>query len=191
MSCAGDVSGKGVPAALFMASTRTLLRAVAMQGSSAAECIRQVNNVLANQSDGHMFVTLFYGILNARNGELDFCNGGHHPPCVFSPGGSLRSAPRAGGLLVGLFEGAKYAGGSMLLSPGDALLFYTDGVTEATDVSGTMFENDRVKQMLRTTAHAPVDQIVKGLMGEVRAFQGSAPQRDDITVLAVRYLGPS
>ena len=184
-----DVSGKGVPAALFMASTRTLLRATAMQGTAAAECVRYVNNVLARQGDGTMFVTLIYGILDTRNGQLDYCNAGHNRPIVFSAHEGLRKAADGGGVIAGLYEGAKYDGGSLKLEPGDGLLLYTDGVTEAFDAADAMFDDHRLETALAATAHAPVDEIVKGLVRDVKAFVGSAPQSDDITVMAVRYLG--
>jgi phosphoserine phosphatase RsbU/P len=186
----GDVSGKGVPSALFMAVTRTLLRATAMQGISAAECIRYVNNVLAKQGDGTMYVTLLYGILDPRTGVLDYCSAGHHAPLVFSKGESeLRHAGEGGGLIAGLYDWAPYTGGSLQLKPGDCLLLYTDGVTEAFDASGEMFGDAGMERNLLANTGAPVEGIVKGLLGEVRAYLGSAPQSDDMTALAVRYLG--
>jgi sigma-B regulation protein RsbU (phosphoserine phosphatase) len=183
----GDVSGKGVPAALFMASTRTLLRATALQGSSAAECIRQVNNVLARQSDG-MFVTLFYAILDTVNGQLDYCSAGHHHPYFFSTEG-VRVATEGGGMVAGLFEGTKYEGGSVRLNRGEGFLLYTDGVTEAFDADGGMFDDERLEQAIAEVAASPVDQIVKSVFRKVKTFAGSAPASDDITVVAVRYRG--
>jgi sigma-B regulation protein RsbU (phosphoserine phosphatase) len=185
----GDVSGKGVPAALFMAATRTLLRATAMQGTSSAECLRYVNNVLTKQGDGTMFVTLIYGILDTRTGQLDYCNAGHHHPWVFSPGGELRPASDGGGLIAGLYPGANYDCGTLRMNPGDGLLLYTDGLTEAFDATGRMFGEAKLKQALEAAALAPVDEIVKSTMQEVKTFLGAAPQSDDMTVLAMRYLG--
>jgi phosphoserine phosphatase RsbU/P len=184
-----DVSGKGVPSALFMAEARTLLRATAMQGASSGECIQYVNNVLARQGDGQMYVTLVYGILDTRSGQVDYCNAGHHPPWVFSAHTGLRKAADGGGMMAGLYDFAKYECGSLRLQPGDGLLLYTDGVTEAFDAAGGMSGDSGLHATLGAAAHAPVDEIVKGLMREVKAFAGSAPQSDDMTVLAVRYLG--
>ncbi|MCU1259343.1 MAG: response regulator receiver modulated serine phosphatase [Bryobacterales bacterium] len=185
----GDVSGKGVPAALFMAATRTLLRATAMQAASAAECIRYVNKVLARQSDGPTFVTLFYGILDTRSGQVDYCNAGHHPPYVVSPRVGLRKAADGGGTIAGIDERAHYEGGSVLLAPGESLVLFTDGALEAFDSAGEMFDEERIEQALNSFAHADVEQIVKGLMREVRGFVGAASASDDMTALAVRYLG--
>ena len=185
----GDVSGKGVPSALFMVAARTLLRATAMQGASAAECIRYVNNVLARQSDGMMFVTLVYCILDTRNGQIDYCNAGHGHSCVFPAHGELRKTADEGGMIAGLYDFAKYESGSLRLEPGDGLLLYTDGVTEAFNAEGEMFGDDGLQAALETAAHGPVQEVVNGIVREVKAFAGSAPQSDDITVMAIRYLG--
>ena len=184
-----DVSGKSVPAALFMAAARTIVRATAMQGASSAECIQYVNNVLARQGDGMMFVTLVYGILDTGSGQVDYCNAGHHFPCVFSAQGGLRKGSEGGGMLVGMFESAKYENGTLQLEPGDGLLLYTDGVTEAFNTGNAMFGEHGLQTSLKAAADKPVDQVVKALLRDVKAFMGSAPQADDVTVLAVRYLG--
>jgi sigma-B regulation protein RsbU (phosphoserine phosphatase) len=185
----GDVSGKGVPSALFMVGTRTLLRATAIQGTSAAECIRYVNNVLARQGDGTMFVTLFYGVLDTRNGQVDYCNAGHHPPRVFSATGGTHPPMEAGGLLAGLYEWATYTGGILQLNPGDGLLLYTDGVTETFDSAGKMFGEAGLQRTMEKASRTPAEEIVKDLLTEVRTYLGSAPQSDDMTALALRYLG--
>jgi sigma-B regulation protein RsbU (phosphoserine phosphatase) len=189
----GDVSGKGVPSALFMASARTLLRATALHGTSSrstsAECIHYVNNVLAREGDGMMFVTLVYGILDTRNGQVDYCNAGHNHPYVFPARGGLRRIEDGGGVIAGLYEGAKYECGSVRLEPGDGLLLYTDGLTEAFNDDGGMFGDGGLRATLQTVAHAPVEDVVKALMREAKAFMGPAPRSDDLTVLAVRYLG--
>jgi phosphoserine phosphatase RsbU/P len=187
----GDVSGKGVPSALFMAAARTLLRATAMQGGSSAQCVQYVNNVLARQGDGTMFVTLVYCILDTRSGHVDYCNAGHHHPRIFSTHSGLRKAEDGGGMMVGLYDFAKYECGSLQLAPGDGMLLYTDGMTEAFDAAGGMFGESGLRTTLEASAHAPVDEIVKDLMAKVKAFTGSAPQSDDMTVMAIRYLGYS
>jgi sigma-B regulation protein RsbU (phosphoserine phosphatase) len=185
----GDVSGKGIPAALFMAVTRTLLRATAMQGTSSAACLSYVNNVLAKQSDGAMFVTLFYCILDTRTGDVDYCAAGHSAACVFSPHGGIRHAGDGGGLIAGLYDGAPYVAGQLRLQPGEGILLFTDGVTETFDAAGGMFGDARLEKALESLDASTVEEIVKGVTREVRTFQGAAAQSDDITVLAMRYLG--
>lgn len=186
----GDVSGKGVPSALFMAVTRTLLRATAMQGGKAAECIRYVNTVLARQGDGTMYVTLLYAILDTATGLVDYCSAGHHAPLLFSEGATeLRHAGEGGGLIAGLYDWAPYSGGSAQLKPGDTIVLYTDGVTESFNASGAMFGDKGLEKNLLANTGASVEGVVKTLLGEVREFMGAAPQSDDMTALAVRYLG--
>lgn len=185
----GDVSGKGVPAALFMASARTLLRATAKQGGSSAECIRYVNTVLAQQSDGMMFVTLLYAILDMSSGELDFCNAGHMIPYLIAPDGAIQNVRRGGGMIAGIYEEAKYECGFARMQPGDCFLTYTDGVTEALDRANRMFGEQRLEHSLASSGDKPVDDLVKGVLSAVHEFAGGATQSDDVTVLAVRYLG--
>lgn len=137
-----------------------------------------------------MFVTIVYGILDTRNGQVEYCNAGHNHPYMFSArGGLLRKLTDGGGVIAGLYEGAKYECGRLRLEPGDGLLLYTDGVTEAFNAEGEMFGDSGLQAALETVAHAPVEAVVKGLVRQVKAFVGSAPQSDDRTVVAVRYLG--
>src|SRR6059036_3350925 len=146
----GDVSGKGVPAAIFMAVCRTLLRATAMQAASAGDCLQYVNGVLAAESDAAMFVTLFYGTLNLRTGEVEFAVGGHNPPYVFS---ESRVAPLQfqGGMIVGVLNVARYESQSIRLRPGEGLFLYTDGLTEAANNAEDLFGEERLEAALRRT----------------------------------------
>jgi phosphoserine phosphatase RsbU/P len=185
----GDVSGKGVPASLFMAVTRTLLRATAMQGGSAAECMAFVNQILSKQSDAPMFVTIVYGILDTKTGEVDYCNAGHHPPLLFSPRAELRTAEGGRNLFVGMYEGVRYTGSQLKLEPGEGLLLYTDGVTEAFNEAGEMFESQRLVEAVVAKQDATADEMVNHVLHAVKEFAGAAPQSDDFTALALRYLG--
>jgi sigma-B regulation protein RsbU (phosphoserine phosphatase) len=185
----GDVSGKGVPAAIFMAVSRTLLRATALQGEVPGECLQYMNTVLARQCDPAMFVTVFYGILHTRSGEMEYCCGGHNPPYLFSAAdGSVTAIEDIGGMVVGAFERAQYETGRMRLHPGDALLLYTDGVTEAEDGRENCFSEERLAAVLARAGTGPVERMIQEVVGEVRAFSGGAAQADDITVMALRYL---
>ena len=184
----GDVSGKGVPAAIFMAVTRTLLRATALQSFAAGKCLEYVNSVLVGQSDSAMFVTLFYGILNLRTGELEYAVGGHNPPYLFAES-SVRMLDVKAGLIVGVIGDADYETQRVQLQPGEGILLYTDGITEAENASGQFFEEAGLEEWLRRSAALPLSELIEGLVGEVQEFAGLHPQADDMTALAVRYLG--
>ncbi len=185
----GDVSGKGVPAALFMAVTRTLLRATAPHQTSPAECMRYMNGALAAQNASGMFVTFFYGILDTRTGEIQFANAGHNLPYVFSSDGSMRTLEDRGGPVLGLFPNLTYDMATAQLAPGEGLLVFTDGVTEARNPADEFFEDERLEAYLRAHAAEPVEQLVSGLHKHMEQFAAGAPQADDITALALRYLG--
>jgi sigma-B regulation protein RsbU (phosphoserine phosphatase) len=185
----GDVSGKGVPAAILMAVCRTLLKATAIQSSSAGECLKYVNDVLVRQSDSAMFVTIFYGILHTDSGDLEYCIGGHNPPYLLSRSGEIQELREPSSGLVGVFENLEFATGHIKLSPGSSVILFTDGVTEAVDSSGTEFSGVRLHALLERNAESPVDQIVQSIFDEVRIFSTGLPQADDITAVALRYVG--
>ena len=185
----GDVSGKGVPAAIFMAVTRTLLKATALLGGTAADCLKYINGVLARQSEASMFVTIFYGILHTATGELDYCIGGHNPPYVFSSDASARALSEPANLIVGAVEHAAYQGGQTMLKPGDGVLLYTDGVSEANNVVGEEFSEARLVGAIESQNGAGGEQTVRHILSELRSHTGGATQSDDITLLAVRYNG--
>lgn len=184
----GDVAGKGVPAALFMAVTRTLLRATAMQASSAGDCLQYVNKVLAAESADSMFVTLFYGILNSRTGEVEFAVGGHNPPYVFSKSG-VRPLCFEGQMIVGIRQGVSYKSERIQLQPGEGLFLFTDGLTEATNEAQDLFSEERLEAALRNCAAHPLPSLVGSVTEEVRKFVAGAPLADDLTIMAVRYRG--
>jgi sigma-B regulation protein RsbU (phosphoserine phosphatase) len=185
----GDVSGKGVPAAILMAVSRTLLRATAIQSSSAGECLEYVNSVLVHQSDPAMFVTIFYGILHTDTGELEYSIGGHNPPIIFSRSGNAEMMQTRGGMIVGMVEEARYSTGCIRLSPGDGILLYTDGVTEAEDPAENQFSEERLLGLLAKSGGRSVEEIVQEVMHAVALFASGAPQHDDITAMAMRYEG--
>lgn len=185
----GDASGKGTPAALYMAITRTLMRAAAQYQASPGACLTYLNKSLVEQHDSGMFVTLFYGILNLRTGVIEYASGGHHPPCVFSADGQIRELKEGSGPLVGLFPGLEYPTGSAQLVPGEAVVAYTDGVTEAANKAGDFYEASGLMTYLTANAAKPVADLVKGVHADVARFEAGAPRADDITVLAVRWRG--
>jgi sigma-B regulation protein RsbU (phosphoserine phosphatase) len=184
-----DVSGKGVPAAIFMAMSRALLKATALTGVSPGECLQQVNRSLCVESDAGLFVTLFYGILHTRIGEVEYSIAGHSPPYLLQGTGGIATVEYKGGMVLGLIEDNEYQAGRIILQPGDGLFLYTDGVTEARDVEQNFFSEHRLEEFLQRISSSSLSEIIQGAVGEVKNFSAGAPQTDDITILALRYLG--
>ncbi|CAN5467136.1 SpoIIE family protein phosphatase [soil metagenome] len=182
----GDVAGKGMPAAIYMAVCRTMLKAIGSEVADPAECIAKVNNMLIPESDISTFVTVFYGVLNVKTGDLSYCNGGHNLPYLQKADGSVHELENVGGLLLGKFENAPYDKKEMKLSPDDTIVTFTDGVTEAENDSGDFFDEERVIKYLEKHPSKGLNSQVKGLFLEVMKFTGAAIQSDDITVLSVR-----
>ena len=184
----GDVSGKGAPAALFMAVTRTLLRATASLQGSPGECLTYLNDALVEQNSSEMFVTMFYGVLDTATGRLQFANGGHEPPYLTGLG-AARAVRDKSGPILGLFPGTHYRTHSEQLARGEAILLYTDGVTEAMNRQSEFFGRGRLEAYLAAQGQAPAEELILGLNAALQQFAGGAPQADDITLLALRYLG--
>ncbi len=183
-----DVSGKGVPAAIFMAVSRTMLKATAMQGGSPGDCLRQVNNLLCPDNEASMFVTVFYAILDTRIGSLEYGNAGHNLPYVLSSRGGITVLENPGGMALGVMEDCAYPVKRARMQPGDGLLLYTDGVTEAMDAAGNLFSVERLERLLRRIQNGMPSEIVRDTVAEVRSYAAGEPQADDITMLAIRYL---
>jgi sigma-B regulation protein RsbU (phosphoserine phosphatase) len=186
----GDVSGKGAPAALFMAVTRTLLRATAQNRKGPAECFNYMNATLCENNSSGMFVTLFYGVLNTATGDLVFANAGHNFPYLFSPEGNIRKISEKGGPMLGVFEGVNYRTLAARIQPGEGILLYTDGVTEAVNRGNEFFGDDRLEDYLSRQASGSAQALVDGLQETVKTFAKGKPQADDITVLVLRFGGP-
>ena len=181
-----DVSGKGVPAAIFMAVSRTLIKATGLRDLASNECMRTVNDILCGESVGSMFVTVFYGIYDLKTGLVDFTNAGHNPPYIFHADGRAEMVKSDCNLVLGVMEGMTYSNGSLQLEPGDALVMYTDGVTEAENKNHDQFENARLETVLAGLQGAPSRQIVDTINAKVKEFVDGAPQSDDITQLVIR-----
>jgi sigma-B regulation protein RsbU (phosphoserine phosphatase) len=184
----GDVSGKGVPAAILMAVSRTLLRATALTADSAGDCLQYVNEVLVKQSDPAMFVTIFYGILHTDTGELEFSIGGHNPPFLFSPRG-VEMMQAKGGMIVGMVEQARYTTERIQMQPGDGIFLYTDGVSEAEDIAENQFGEERVEALLEEMKGQSLEEIIRAVFRNIGTFAAGAPQHDDITGMAMRFEG--
>ncbi len=149
----GDVSGKGIPAALYMAVSRTQVKTTVLKGMPPAECLQEANRVLVKEKVNAMFATCFYGLLNTRTGELQYCSAGHNPPYLLrAESGGVEVLAEVGGMPLGLFDGMGYTGSWVQLKPGDALFLYTDGVPEATNADDSDFTDERLTGTLRNSA---------------------------------------
>lgn len=185
----GDVSGKGVPAALFMAVTKTLIKSFAKEGITPEEILSHVNEELAEDNDACMFVTLFCGVLNTQTGEIRYANAGHNPPMIVKKDGAMKWLPRAKSLVAGAMPGIRYEGEIFLLSPGDSLFLYTDGVTEAMNHADDLFSEDRLEKDLSGSADLKIKDAISNIMDSIQRFSGETPQSDDITMMMLRYSG--
>ncbi|TDY89735.1 UNVERIFIED_ORG: serine phosphatase RsbU (regulator of sigma subunit) [Herbaspirillum seropedicae] len=184
-----DVSGKGVPAAFFMAVSRTLLRAIAPYTSSAAACIARVNDLLAADNEEMMFVTLFYAILDTRDGSMHYINAGHNPPYLLRADGCAGHPPATRGIALAVETDMYFEQGTVQLAPGDGLFLYTDGITEATDPDQQLFGEQRLIEELKQATGRPVGQITRHVVERIKDFEAGGPQADDITCMMVRYRG--
>jgi sigma-B regulation protein RsbU (phosphoserine phosphatase) len=187
----GDVSGKGVPAALFMAVTKTLMKGVAEQHLSPSQVLMKVNHELYVDNDQMMFVTLFCGALDLRTGELQYTNAGHLPPLRLGAPGQAAWIDLPKGTVLGISDAPAYTTLTLRLQPMDTLLLYTDGVNEAMNPDKQLFGDDRLLAFARTQAGTAPKELVEGLFASVRGFAAGEEQSDDITVLALRYRGTS
>jgi sigma-B regulation protein RsbU (phosphoserine phosphatase) len=187
--CVGDVSGKGVPAALFMAVTKTLIKSRASNDFSPASIMTHVNEEIARNNDSAMFVTLWLGILDVTSGALVYTNAGHNPPYVKPDGGDPVRLDARHGPVVGAVEGLVYGQESTTLQPDDLVFLYTDGVTEAMDPAGTLYEEARLVEVLSAQESPSVEEVVGASTEDVWRFQADAEQADDVTVLAVKFAG--
>lgn len=185
----GDVSGKGVPAALFMAISRTLLKSIALAGTPPAECLRRVNALLGLDNSAEMFVTVFYGILDTRTGEIEYSNGGHNPPYLLRHGGSVQVLEGTGGIVLGVLDDIRPHAKKVTLQPGDAIFLYSDGVTEAMDADGNLFSDRLLYTVLQHCGPASPGVLIRRVLDDVSRHSGDAPQSDDITTMAIRYRG--
>lgn len=184
----GDVSGKGISAAIFMAVSRTLIRATGLKGDSVSDCMRYVNNLLSKESVSSMFVTVFYGILDTQTGEVDYVNAGHNPPYLLASGG-ISKVEMTNGLALGVSDDFNFQSKKLQMKKGDKLLLFTDGVIEAFNEEEIAYGEDRFENFLDEKLTLPVEGLIKKSFADVNDFVGSAPQSDDITLLGLTFKG--
>ena len=186
----GDVSGKGVPASLFMALTKTMFRATGgRQNATAETIISRLNGEICRDNESCMFVTVFCGVLDVRSGQVEYSNAGHNLPYVLSHG-VVTAVPKTGGMALGVTESVDFHAGRLLLKPGDRLVLYTDGVTEAMDKDDQLFSESRMEETLQGVNGQSSEEVIKRVVKDVHHFSAGAPQSDDITLLVLGYTGP-
>ena len=187
----GDVSGKGIPASLFMAVTITLLRARKNPDLPPHEILLQVNKELCRNNENTMFVTMFLGILDTNTGKLNYANAGHNPPLLQHENRQTAFVETCGGIPLGMFDDALYDTGFLMLKKGDTLLLYTDGVTEARNSQGDFYTDAALLNSFQQVAGLSAQDMAERLLADVRHFTFGASQSDDITLLTLNYRGPS
>jgi sigma-B regulation protein RsbU (phosphoserine phosphatase) len=185
----GDVSGKGVPAAFFMAVTKTLLKVVSERGLDPGDILTRVNADLSSENESCMFVTLFLAVMDIETGETRYANAGHNPPLFLPCGGGPEWIPPFGEPVAGIMEEMRYSTKTMTLKPGDLLFIYTDGVTEAMNPDGELFGEDRLMGLLAAEKEPFAPKLVKDVGEAIRVFARGAEQSDDITMLAMQFMG--
>ncbi len=181
-----DVSDKGVPAALFMMSSLTILKGSAIGIGDPGAVLTEVNGLLNEDNETAMFVTLLYAVFNPANGLLKYANGGHNPPIIVHPDGNSDILPSTGGIALGVAPGFEYTESAVTLDPGDTIILYTDGVTEAMNAEEEEFGLDRLRNLFTNSPPKSPKETNAAIFDAVSAFAGDTPQSDDITCLAFR-----
>ncbi|PKL62387.1 MAG: serine/threonine protein phosphatase [Methanomicrobiales archaeon HGW-Methanomicrobiales-2] len=181
-----DVSGKGVPAALFMALSRTLVRASASENPDPARSILEANRYICMDSKTCMFVTLFYGILDTLKGTFTYVNAGHNPPILFREGSSIAELLQGKGIALGIFDDIELELVELRLNPGDTVVFYTDGVTEATNERDEEYGMERLTTLIPKLVDLGAREMIEAIVEDVTAHAGSQPQFDDITLVVLK-----
>lgn len=184
----GDVSGKGISAAIFMAICRTLIRATGLKGGSVSDCMDHINNLLCKESASCMFVTAFYGILDIKSGRLDYVNAGHNAPYILSSD-KIKEVELTDGLALGILADFSYQSKKITLEKGEQLLLYTDGVTEAVNLDEIPYGVKNFEDFLNEHLNCSIETVVKESLTTVEKFVGDAPQSDDITFLGLTFKG--
>ncbi len=184
-----DVSGKGVPSALLMAEAKTLIKATAKESVSPDQILYRVNNELCMGNDAGMFVTIFLGVLDTATGEVIYSNGGHNPPVIMKRDGRAEFLGVSPALVLGALENFQYFTGRLVLKEGETLFMYTDGATEAMNPANKLFSEERLLRSLMGMSDKPIEEMIGRLTEEIILFAQSAPQSDDITMMALKFTG--
>ena len=184
---AADVSGKGIPAAMFMMTAKTIIKDLAESGMAVNDIFTKANEKLCENNESGMFVTAWMGILDLSTGNVQFANAGHNPPLLKRADGSFEYLKTRAGFVLAGMEGVRYRAGELTLSTGDRLFLYTDGVPEATNTENKLYGEDRLLSFMNQNASVEATELLPALKGNIDEFVGEAPQFDDITMLMLDY----
>ncbi len=184
-----DAAGKGLPAAIFITLTRTLLRSAAEKLDQPGDCLRIVNEMLCIDNPTLMFTTAFYGVLDTETGEVHYANAGHNPPYILRANGDVNALPGDGAIALGVMEAFSYQTCRASLTPGDLLVCFTDGVTEAIDSTDSLYGDPRLVSTLAGCAGQHPSEVLGATIADVDSYMGLTPMADDVTLLIVRYNG--
>ena len=185
-----DVSDKGVPAAMFMMSSRTLMKGSAIGNEHPSDVLQEVNRLLIDDNETGMFVTVFYCIVNPNSGRITYSNGGHNPPLVVKPDGSSMFLTIDSGVALGMFGDIEFKTEYYSLQPNDRVVFYTDGITEAMNDREELFGNNRLMQVVKENRDLNIEYFNQAIVNSVSEFSQGVPQTDDITCISLHYDGP-
>ena len=184
---AADVSGKGIPAAMFMMTAKTIIKDLAESGMAVNDIFTKANEKLCENNESGMFVTAWMGILDLTTGKVQFANAGHNPPLLKRADGSFEYLKTRAGFILAGMEGVRYRAGELMLNPGDRLFLYTDGVPEATNIDNKLYGEDRLLTFMNKNASVGATELLPSLKANIDEFVGEAPQFDDITMLMLDY----
>jgi len=184
----GDVSGKGIPAAFFMAIARTIIKTTALKGLTTAQCMTEANDLICKESVDSMFITVFYAILDLQTGEFVYTNAGHTCPYLMLNDGSIKVLERTKDMVIGGLEDLTYHSKTLKINRGEGIFMFTDGVSEAMNPDNVQFTEERLEVFIQENIKLPLKELNNNLMVYLKDFTQDAEQSDDITVLMFRYL---
>lgn len=184
----GDVSGKGIPAALFMAMSRSIIKTIAQRSSSAQNCLKEANQILSTDNESCMFVTVFYGILNVNTGHVECANAGHNPPILLKSDKTLEMIAVNEGIPLGVAESSVYVNHEFDLNKNDCLILYTDGITEATNMKHEQYSRERLQQCLLAWEQGALSSLMNHVLNDLHKFATTTYESDDITLLCIKQL---
>jgi len=183
--CLGDISGKGIPASLLMANLQATLRSQTLFGNSSKVCLERSNKLLYRSTDIQKFATLFYGILDTDSHTVEYSKAGHEPPFLLDPDLNIQRLS-TGGTILGFMENSEYKEETIPFNPGETLVIYSDGITEAMNDADEEFGEERLESVLRNHVHLPSQELIGRIIQEARTFAGNRPQMDDMTVMVIK-----